>query len=76
MDTDIKDSNYSDKEQEAVKKVKPLNKKISLIYSNDPDEGELEVCDEKKKTLLTKGMYKVKRISYVAKVGSSYFKKN
>ena len=56
------DENY--KKQEAVRKVKPITKRILLIHATEETQENLEV-DDGEEPLIRKGICKGEKISYV-----------
>ena len=69
-----KDPENDSKEQEPVRKVNPVTKRISLTNSTDPVGVDLEVGDEEEPVYI-KGIYKDKNALYFAKCDSDYVKK-
>ena len=67
------DDNY--KKQEAVRKIKPITKRMLLIYATEETQGNLEV-DDGEEPLITKGICKGEKISYIENLIPATSKKN
>ena len=74
VDIDSGDSDDNNEEQVSLRNIKPMTKRTFLRHSTDPGREEIEVGEEEE-SVFTKGIYKNKKTSYVAKLGSNKLKR-